>query len=176
MIVVTKQLFRGQTRSCGCLMRTAKTKHGFRGTKVYGIWTGMKNRCLNPNNKDYSRYGGRGIGICPRWKFFELFLKDMGEPPDGGYTIERIDNNKDYTKSNCKWILRKEQALNRRDNIRITIGNITLIASEWDRIRGFFPGTVARRITKYGWSHYDAATKPIIEKYSMNKKKCQPNF
>lgn len=170
VVVVSKQLFRKQTKSCGCLMKTINIKHGYKGTKIYRIWCGMKNRCLNPNSKDYTRYGGRGISICSRWKSFELFLEDMKEPPQGDYTIERIDNERNYTKSNCKWITRQQQATNRRDNIRITINGVTLVASEWDREQNFSIGTVSRRITRSGWSHEDAVKTPIDKRFSRDQK------
>lgn len=80
--------------------------------KSYHTWRGMKDRCLNPNNKDYPRYGGRGITIDPSWMSYEQFRKDMGEP-NGNESLDRIDNNKPYSKHNCKWSTKSEQALNR---------------------------------------------------------------
>jgi hypothetical protein len=78
----------------------------------------MWQRCTNPDAHAYERYGGRGITVCPRWKSYEKFLADMGEKPDG-LTLERKDNRKGYTPTNCKWATYKEQANNRR-NTRLT--------------------------------------------------------
>ena len=82
-------------------------------SKTYMIWGSMKQRVLNPKNKAFDRYGGRGIGIAEDWLRFENFLADMGEKPKG-LSLERKDNDGDYCKSNCKWATTAEQNKNRR--------------------------------------------------------------
>lgn len=88
--------------------------HGKTRTPTYSSWCAMKGRCLNPNNHKYKDYGGRGITVCNEWvNSFESFLADMGEKPFG-LSIDRLDVNGPYCKSNCKWSTPKEQANNKR--------------------------------------------------------------
>jgi hypothetical protein len=85
----------------------------FTNDQDYSIWTSMKSRCNNPNDKDYAYYGGKGVKVCQKWQdSFEDFMKDMGPRPKG-FTIERLNNDGNYEPRNCKWVSRADQSRNR---------------------------------------------------------------
>lgn len=79
----------------------------------YWVWSAMVQRCHNPNNRHYCNYGARGIYVCERWRFYENFLQDMGTPAPGLH-LDRKDNNKGYSKDNCRWVVRLSNNKNKR--------------------------------------------------------------
>lgn len=121
-------------------------KHGLTNSPEYSVWTDIKSRCHNKNSTSYPRYGGRGISVCQRWRdSFETFLGDMGKRPSSDHSIDRIDNNRDYCPSNCRWATRGEQANNKRNNIYITINGDTRSMSQWAREYGVLTATASLR-------------------------------
>lgn len=94
----------------------ALVRHGAaRGSKTpeYRTWRSMRNRCMNPADRTFKDYGGRGITVCERWAIFDNFLADMGSRP-AGRSLDRVNNDEGYTPDNCRWATPKEQANNRR--------------------------------------------------------------
>jgi hypothetical protein len=150
----------GHTLSCGCYQKQmtskASTKHGHcRSKKLktpeFASWVDMRTRCLNPNSNRYNTYGARGIKICDRWlESFENFFADMGAKPTPRHSLDRIDNNGSYEKSNCRWSTNKEQARNRTSNVVITYNGEQKILTEWAETLGIKKGTLWARIES-GW-------------------------
>ena len=129
--------------------------------KIYMAWSNMKSRCYNPKATKYKDWGGRGIKVCDKWQKFSEFLKDMGPSYYDGLQLDRINNDGDYTPSNCRWVSRKNQSRNRRTSKFITLNGETKTLDEWTEISGLKPSTVRQRLHCYKW--------PIEQCFKTNK-------
>lgn len=137
-----------------------KSKHGLSYTPGYKAWQQMRLRCLDPKHARYADYGGRGITVCDRWKDSPVnFIADMGPCPPG-HELDRIDNNKGYEPSNCRWVTREVNGRNRRSNRLLTMGGETRSLAEWAQMYGLNQATLLGRIDKQGWSSERAITTP----------------
>lgn len=132
----------------------------------YSSWCSMRNRCNNPNSTHYERYGGRGIKHDPSWSDFSVFLKDMGEKPSPKMELERINNDKDYCKENCRWATRKEQTRNRggkRATRLYTFEGRTMCIADWAKEVGISSQSMQKRLNS-GWPLEKAFSKERHDK------------
>lgn len=175
--VSSSLLLSGDTSSCGCLQKEKaierlvksnklRTKHGKSKTRFYGIWLALKKRCTNPNDSAYKYYGERGIKCL--WLDFDSFRDDMyteyeehvavyGEHQT---TIDRIDNQKGYSKENCRWATRLEQGRNVRKSKILDFNGQSKHLSEWAPIVKIKRSTISRRLG-LGWSTEKALTRYV---------------
>ena len=156
--VSLSNLKRGWVTSCGCFWRQRITKHGMSNTTEYRIWQQMIQRCTNPKNQGYIRYGGRGITVCNRWLKFKHFLKDMGLRPSKQHSIERVDNDGGYSPSNCVWATRKDQSRNQTTSKFLVINGVKKSIAQWGEEHGLRPSVIYRRINR-GWKTKDLLIK-----------------
>ncbi len=126
----------------------------------WAIWRSMKQRCTDPNRKDYQYYGGRGITFTEKWETLAGFNEDMGARPTLLHTLERKNGNLGYSKENCVWATRLEQSQNTRMTKLVEINGQTKSISEWCRVYGISRTTVAGRMHKCGWSAVESITTP----------------
>lgn len=141
---------RGGTKSCGCLMRRKSGKHGQYNSRVYRIWHMMLQRCTNPKNPSYYRYGGRGITVCAAWKDFMAFHADMGTPLQT-HTLDRIDNSAGYSKDNCRWVSMRVQGNNRSTNVFLSHNGKKQTLAQWARDLGITSMGLRGRL-RSGWT------------------------
>lgn len=167
IVVTSHNLRTGQTKSCGCLHietlhkhRLARKTHGFTGTRIHRIWKAMLQRCFNPNMFHFHRYGGRGITVCERWRKFENFLADVGEPPSPEHSLDRYPNpNGNYEAGNVRWATPKQQRDNTSQKRLLSAHGKTQTLKQWAHELGMsMSGLHARLAT--GWPVERALTVP----------------
>jgi hypothetical protein len=149
-VIAIRNMQCGGTKSCGC-MHVGHPKHGLSGDQIYRVWGAMKGRCNNPRYAGYKNYGGRGISYDPRWNDFGVFMEEIGNQWADGLEIDRIDNNGNYTKENCRWVTRSENQNNKRNNAVVEINGIKKTKTQWMRSVGLPRASFDNRIG-LGWS------------------------
>lgn len=123
-------------------------KHGLISHPLYGRWRRMIQRCTDPNTKEYSHYGGRGLAVCDRWLSFENFLNDMGEPMKG-QELDRIDNAKGYEPTNCRWVSHSENMKNTRRSVIISFNGVTQNLKNWAQQIGIDQAALRYRLDRW---------------------------
>lgn len=165
----------GDIRSCGCktsefLSKALRGKYIIHGqacnnkpSPEWRAWFGAFSRCYNKYNPSYKRYGGRGIKVCSRWKeSFQNFFDDMGPKPSPKHSLDRVNNNGDYSPDNCRWSSAKEQQNNRSNNRLISFNGKTKTLTAWAEEVGVRRDTLWRRIVVQEWSIERALTTATI--------------
>jgi len=156
--------------SCGCYQKEVKSvlhlKHGQCRTRLYGIYNGIKKRCYNKKEKNYTKYGARGIVVCDEWldDFMNFYSWSMANGYKDNLTIDRIDVNGNYEPNNCRWTTQKTQQNNRRDNHLITYNGKTQTLSQWASELKIDYDCLEARINRHKWSIERALTQPVKNK------------
>lgn len=155
----------GRARSLANLIQWPVTHGRTRVGRIdplHRIWRSMRQRCQNPKDKRFPRYGGRGIKVCERWQSFESFAADVEPRPPGVgpggrslYSLERIDNDGDYEPANVRWATAREQARNASYNRKLTFRGETLLLCEWAERLGVSSGVIRNRLVR-GLSEQEA--------------------
>ena len=156
-------LRRGDSKGCkSCALRKRNTTHGESGTRLYGVWKAMRYRCGNENDHAFKYYGGRGITVCLEWDESFVAFRDwaLANGYEKGLTIDRINNDGNYSPDNCRWATMKQQHRNGRQNVHTTINGRTRTIAEWAEIAGIKYKTLAAR-HKAGWSDKDLL-RPVV--------------
>jgi hypothetical protein len=164
-MVTSGHLTGGDTKSCGCLywenLHAPKT-HGESKDRLYKIWVGVKTRCYNKRNRNYLKYGQRGVTMCEEWKTsYEAFREwAMSNGYDVSLTLDRKNPFGNYEPPNCRWVTQKIQQNNRSNNHILTYNGETHTVSQWNEKLGFKRGLLSQRLNKLGWSVEKAITTP----------------
>jgi hypothetical protein len=171
-IAIGNNMIRGKQVSCGCFKKELtgelRRTHGETKTRFYQIWAKMKSRTLNKNDGRYGDYGGRGISIHEKWVDYQNFKSDMyasylkhiNEFGEYNTTIDRVDNDGNYCKDNCKWATYKEQNANRRNTVKLDYHGVIYSITEASRKFNINPSTLKDRL-RNGMDLEQALTAPV---------------
>lgn len=156
-VTSTGSLRSGLTRSCGCLHREAAREqglksatHGLTETRLYRVWGNMKTRCYNKRNRNYARWGARGITVCDEWRSdFQAFYDwAMANGYEDGLSIDRIDNDRGYSPDNCRWATPEQQANNTRKTTSIECNGEAYTLAQWSKKLGIDKTTLFYRLKR----------------------------
>lgn len=158
-VIPSDRLLSGNTKSCGCShIEHGHTMSGEKVSREFAAWCSMLNRCYRKTDVCFHRYGKRGITVCIRWrKSFKNFLTDMGLRPSSKHSLDRINNNKNYNKKNCRWATAKEQQRNRNNNKYIYFNGKLKTMIEWSELTGIKYYNIRNRLQR-GWDVKRALT------------------
>lgn len=166
-IVNGSSLIQGDSTSCGChkieVAGRQNITHGEgnHSTPEYRIWTGMNRRCSTPSVRAWPNYGGRGICVCDQWQHsYETFLRDMGRRPSPGHSIDRINNDGNYSPDNCRWATKREQMLNTRRTAFIDGCPLHALSAE----SGIPQRVLYKRLFVHEWPLARALSKPLRQR------------
>lgn len=157
----------GNTKYCNkCKRRKGQPPYH---RKTYVAWNNMMARCNNPKSSAYYRYGARGIKVCKRWYDYNNFVIDMGEAPIDK-TLDRINNDDDYYKENCRWVSKVEQARNKHNSTLYSYNGVTKTIQQWSDEYGVRYSLLYNRLLVSGWDFNKAINTPVNTTYSNNIK------
>lgn len=161
----------GITKSCGCLQHGhSRGSHNMYNTPEYCVWCDMKARCYNPKANQYKDYGGRGIKVCDRWLGMDGFINfftNMGSRPSSEHSLDKINNNGNYEKSNCRWATEEQQKRNVERNVWIEYNGERMIAHDW-AIRLQVRPNMFRKALNRGYTF-----EKLVEHIRVNRDKIQ---
>jgi hypothetical protein len=142
---ISNSLRSGRAKTCGCSAGQHQIIHGKTKTPEFVLWTAMIERCRNPNHRAYKNYGSRGITVCDSWHTFQNFYDDMCPRPSPNLQLDRLNNNLGYSKENCRWVTRKENLRNKRNNHKVTIKGVLMTVSQAAEILNLSASGIAYR-------------------------------
>lgn len=163
--VAADKLRSGRSKCCNLCAakserRITNLSHGMSRTSEYDAWSSMIERCTKPGSHNYEGYGARGIHVCDRWLHsFQDFFSDMGLRPTSDHSIDRVDNDGNYSPENCRWATRAEQQANRRVTRKVVVDGKEIPVSILEKEAGLARGVLSARLDM-GWSLDRALSEP----------------